>query len=172
MLARLVSGWTGKILVLVLLGFAATDFVLTKTLSTAEAASHLVTNPHWPLAVPNDAEKTRQAILVTSFLLILLGASFLRGFREVIVLAVGIVFVYMTLSALVTGAGVIHLFEHQELFEQFHARLESGDWYLRDRPRGDRSTDRPRDQPDSFPETGPWHLGFRDRCRRDAACER
>jgi hypothetical protein len=116
------------------LGFAATDFVLTKTLSTADAAAHLVTNPHWPLAVPNDAEKTRQAILVTSFLLVLLGASFLRGFREVITLAVVIVFTYMVLSAVVIGAGVGYLVEHPQLFHQFVSRLESGDWYLRDRP--------------------------------------
>src|SRR3954469_18642797 len=32
-LERLVHGWTGKIMVLALLGFAATDFVITKTLS-------------------------------------------------------------------------------------------------------------------------------------------
>src|SRR5262245_38970102 len=32
MLARLLRGWSGKILVLILLGFAATDFVITKTL--------------------------------------------------------------------------------------------------------------------------------------------
>ena len=76
MLARLVSGWWGKMLVLVLLGFAATDFVITKTLSAADAAAHLITNPHWPLAVADDAEKTRQAVYVTSFLLVLLGASY------------------------------------------------------------------------------------------------
>src|ERR1700681_1969403 len=35
MLARLVQGWGGKVLVLVLLGFAATDFVITKTMSAA-----------------------------------------------------------------------------------------------------------------------------------------
>ena len=43
-------GGAGKILVLVLLGFAATDFVITKTLSAADAAEHLIANPHWPLA--------------------------------------------------------------------------------------------------------------------------
>src|SRR6478672_6659373 len=47
-LARLVSGWAGKVLVLVLLGFAATDFVITKTLSAADAATHAIQNPHWP----------------------------------------------------------------------------------------------------------------------------
>src|SRR5438105_4627056 len=54
MLARVVSGWTGKILVLVLLGFAATDFVITKTLSAADAAVHLIQNPHWPSPPPDD----------------------------------------------------------------------------------------------------------------------
>src|SRR5437868_4479404 len=79
MLAKIVSGWGGKVLVLVLLGFAATDYVITKTLSGADAAVHMITNPHWPLAVASDAEKTRQAVYVTSFLLVLLGASFMRG---------------------------------------------------------------------------------------------
>src|SRR5215212_8329488 len=84
MLARLVSGWPGKVLVLTLLGFAATDFVITKTLSAADAAVHLIQNPHWPGPPADDAEKTRQAVAVTSFMLVLLGAAFMRGFREVI----------------------------------------------------------------------------------------
>src|SRR6516165_5707476 len=80
MLARLVHGWPGKILVLVLLGFAATDFVITKTLSAADAGVHMITNPNWPDPPQDDNDKTRQAIYVTSFLLVLLGASFMRGF--------------------------------------------------------------------------------------------
>jgi len=130
MLARLVSGWPGKILVLVLLGFAATDYVITKTLSAADAAVHTITNPHWPLAVQDDAAMSRQAIYVTSFMLVLLGASFLRGFREVIGLAVVIVFVFITLSVIVLGAGVVHLLEHPEKFSGLLARIEAGDWYL------------------------------------------
>ena len=47
MLERLLRGWPAKILVLVLLGFAATDFVITKTLSAADAAEHLIHNPLW-----------------------------------------------------------------------------------------------------------------------------
>jgi hypothetical protein len=130
MLARLVSGWPGKILILVLLGFAATDFVITKTLSAADAAVHLITNPHWPLAVPDDAEQTRQAIYVTCFLLILLGASFMRGFKEVIGLAVGIVFVYMVLSAVVIGAGIVYLIEHPDLFSALLNNVGAGNWYI------------------------------------------
>src|SRR5882757_120382 len=106
MLAKLVSGWWGKALVLILLGFAATDFVITKTLSGADAAVHLITNPLWPLDVSDDHEKTRQAIYVTSFLLVMLGASFMRGFREVIGLAAVIVGVYLVLNTIVVGAGV------------------------------------------------------------------
>ena len=136
MLAKLVSGWPGKILVLVLLGFAATDFVITKTLSAADASVHLITNPHWPLPVPDDAEQTRQAIYVTCFLLILLGASFMRGFREVIGLAVVIVLVYMFLSAIVIGAGIIYLIEHPHQFQRLLLdNVGAGNWYIKESER-------------------------------------
>src|SRR6267143_6501947 len=45
LLERSVHGWFGKLLIVVLLGFAATDFVITKTLSVADAAEHLIHNP-------------------------------------------------------------------------------------------------------------------------------
>ncbi|VTR94451.1 Amino acid transporter OS=Streptomyces sp. AA4 GN=SSMG_00131 PE=4 SV=1 [Gemmata massiliana] len=135
MLAKLVSGWGGKVLVLTLLGFAATDFVITKTLSGADAAVHLITNPNWPLEVPDDDEKTRQAIYVTGFLLMLLGASFMRGFREVIGLAVVIVGAYLLLSGIVIGAGVAHLVKHPEAFHQLIEHIRAGEWYLKESER-------------------------------------
>jgi hypothetical protein len=134
MLAKLVSGWGGKVLILALLGFAATDFVITKTLSAADAAVHMISNPHWPLPPPDDHEKTRQAIFVTWFLLLLLGASFLRGFREVIGLAVVIVGAYLLLSAVVIGAGLLYLAEHPALFSNWVRQVEGGNWHLRDAP--------------------------------------
>jgi hypothetical protein len=134
MLAKLVSGWWGKAIVLTLLGFAATDFVITKTLSGADAAIHLITNPHWPLEVPDDATKTRQAILVTSFLLVLLGASFMRGFREVIGLAVIIVGVYLAMNLVVVGGGLAYLLDHPHLFDQFLHRVQAGEWHLKEAP--------------------------------------
>ncbi len=56
MLERLLRGWSAKILVLVLLGFAATDFVITKTLSAADAAEHLIHNPYWAACAGHSAE--------------------------------------------------------------------------------------------------------------------
>lgn len=134
MLAKLVSGWGGKILVLTLLGFAATDFVITKTLSAADAAKHLIENPNWPWETHELAAHDRQQYLTTSFLLVLLGAMFLRGFREVIGLAVGITAVYLVLNAIVIGAGLLYLVQNPQLFRDWLNNVETGQWYLTESP--------------------------------------
>ncbi|HVK14863.1 MAG TPA: amino acid transporter [Gemmataceae bacterium] len=134
MLSRLVGGWPGKIMVLVLLGFAATDFVITKTLSAADAAEHLISNPIWPLDHQVQRDEDHQRIAVTMGLLVLLGAVFLRGFREVIGLAVVIVGVYLVLNAVVVGAGLVHLGSHPDLFGQWVGRVSAGSWYLEHSP--------------------------------------
>jgi hypothetical protein len=105
MLEHLMRGWWAKLLVLVLLGFAATDFVITKTLSAADAAEHIIKNPLWPAAWQGQ----RAQLLITMFLLLLLGAMFMRGFREVIGLAVVIVGGYLALNLIVVGSGVLYL---------------------------------------------------------------
>ena len=81
MLENLFHGWGGKLLVLSLLGFAATGFVVTMTLSAADAALHAIENPYLHPILG----ETR--LLVTIVLLVLLAALFLRGFNEAIGLA-------------------------------------------------------------------------------------
>ncbi|HKB04251.1 MAG TPA: amino acid transporter [Gemmataceae bacterium] len=134
MLANLVSGWPGKVLVLTLLGFAATDFVITKTLSAADAAEHLINNPVWPLDHANQSVEDRQRLIVTMGLLVLLGAVFLRGFREVIGLAVVLVGTYLLLNAVVVGAGLVHLAGHPTRFAHWTDRIAAGQWYLEHNP--------------------------------------
>lgn len=79
MLERLMWGWTGKVVVLTLLGFAATDFVITKTLSAADAAEHLLHNPLWKEHGPAWLQRGTidgQRMALTMGMLVLLGASF------------------------------------------------------------------------------------------------
>ncbi|MEI7684508.1 MAG: amino acid transporter [Planctomycetota bacterium] len=124
MLERLLHGWSGKILVLVLLGFAGTDFVITKTLSAADAAVHLLENPIWPAEWRSEAWQ----IGVTMLLLVILAATFLRGFNEVIGIAVVIVAIYLILNTIVVGSGLLYLRKHPEALESWLGKVQSGDW--------------------------------------------
>lgn len=131
MLERLMRGWTGKFVVLCLLGFAATDFVITKTLSAADAAQHMIHNPAWPKQWATSVSENTQLIGVTMFMLVLLGAMFLRGFREVIGLAIGIVFTYLALNAIVIGSSLIFLLTHDTLLQAWWANVRNpAEWHL------------------------------------------
>ncbi|WP_030689614.1 APC family permease [Streptomyces globisporus] len=103
MLARLLSFWKGKLFVLTLLGFAATDFLITITLSAADASTHLVENPHLESALHD------KQVLITLILVALLGAVFLKGFLEAIGVAVALVGVYLALNAVVVVNGLWHV---------------------------------------------------------------
>lgn len=108
MLEHLLPGWKGKLLVLCLLGFAATDFIITITLSSADAAAHLAENP-WMATLPL---VFRDRMMLTLLMLIFLGAIFLKGFREAIGVSVVLVFSYLFLNAIVIGRSVAELFYH------------------------------------------------------------
>nr|WP_246007708.1 amino acid transporter [Gordonia oryzae] len=100
MLERLLPWWGGKVFVLVLLGFAATDFLITMTLSAADASAHFIENPFVPHAFNG------HNIAITLVFLAFLAAIFLRGFTEAITVAVGLVAIYLTLNAVVIAHGL------------------------------------------------------------------
>jgi amino acid permease len=132
MLERLLRGWTAKFLVLILLGFAATDFVITQTLSAADAAEHLIHNPFWDKA----PDIFHSQMVLTFILLLLLGGMFLRGFKEVITVAVVIVGVYLVLNAFVLGSGMVYLVFHPGRVAEWYSSIVAGDWHMRFDGRG------------------------------------
>jgi hypothetical protein len=103
MLERLLSFWKGKLFVLALLGFIATDYMITITLSDSDAATHLVANPLAPDFLKG------QEVAITLFLVALLGAVFLKGFREAIWLSVFLVGAYLLLNLVVVTVGVYEI---------------------------------------------------------------
>jgi len=116
MLERLFPGWGGKVFVLVLLGFASTDFVITMTLSAADATAHFIHNPYTPHVLQHQ-------MAVTLCLLAILGAIFLKGFREAINLAVWLVAVYLLLNSVVAIAGFLQILQHPEVLSAWKHAL-------------------------------------------------
>jgi hypothetical protein len=112
MLENLFPKWGGKAFVLVLLGFASTDFIITMTLSAADAAAHFIHNPYAPQWLSSQ-------MLVTLLLLSALGAIFLKGFKEAIGIAVVLVGVYLLLNAIVTVVAFDVLLHHPEAFSNW-----------------------------------------------------
>src|SRR5688572_24873806 len=93
MLENLLRGWKSKVFVLILLGFATTDFVITMTLSAADATQHAIENPYLHPYL-GDARVT-----LTLGLLLVLTLVFFKGFQEAIGLAafVGVPYILLNL---------------------------------------------------------------------------
>jgi len=117
-LEKLFPRWKGKAVVLCLLGFAGTGFVITVTLSAADAAAHLIHNPLAPSWLDHP-------LVLTIALLLILGAVFLKGFQEAIMLAVGIVAVYMTFNVVVIAAAMGEIWRRPEVVANWKAALLS-----------------------------------------------
>jgi hypothetical protein len=124
-LEQLLPRWRSKVLVLCLLGFAATDFVITITMSAADATAHIIENPlvpHW----------MDHRVAVTLALLAALGAIFLKGFREAIGIAAAIVVLYLALNVVVIGWGIGYIFQHPEVIPNWQQALfrQHGSWQM------------------------------------------
>lgn len=114
MLAKLLPRWGGKLVVLALLGFAATDFMITITLSAADATAHLVENPFAPSGLKG------QEVVITLALVAGLGIVFLRGFREAIRLATVLVGLFLAANLVVIVVAIVQLVRHPVVL---------GDWW-------------------------------------------
>jgi hypothetical protein len=117
MLERILPHWTGKAFVLVLLGFAATDFIITITLSAADASAHVLENPYVPAGLHG------QQIAVTLVLVALLGGVFLKGFKEAIGIAVVLVAVYLALNLVVMVVTLAHVVTTPQVFADWRSLL-------------------------------------------------
>ncbi|WP_088891598.1 amino acid transporter [Leptolyngbya ohadii] len=117
MLEHLLSWWQGKLFVLCLLGFVATDFIITITLSAADATAHIIENP----IVSNFVHG--QEVPITLILISLLGAVFLRGFREAIGLAVILVGIYLLLNVVTISVALIQVFQQPIVISNWRTAL-------------------------------------------------
>ncbi|HEY9696063.1 MAG TPA: amino acid transporter [Trichocoleus sp.] len=117
MLEHLLSWWQGKLFVLCLLGFVATDFIITITLSAADATAHIVENPFVPHALSSEI------VLITLLLITLLGAVFLKGFKEAIGLAVFLVGAYLLLNLVTIGVGAYQILLNPSVISNWQTAL-------------------------------------------------
>jgi hypothetical protein len=125
MLENLLKGWKGKLLVLTLLGFAATDFVITMTLSAADATKHAIENPFFHSVLGD------HPILITISILTVLAGVFLRGFREAIGLAAAAALPYLALNLVVLGRGAWEVMTHLTILGDWRSALAAkGDFSL------------------------------------------
>jgi hypothetical protein len=119
MLENLLSRWKGKMFVLALLGFVATSFIITITLSAADATAHIIENPF----VEHNLQFLNHKVIVTLILIGFLGAVFLKGFNEAIGIAVGIVAIYLVMNIVVISTGLYEISTHPEVFANWKSAL-------------------------------------------------
>lgn len=151
LLERLIPGWFGKLVVLTVLGFAATDLVFTRTFSAADAAEHLTHSPvgPWqtalrqacdecdliagelPPEIATHAGGLGDRRVIITLILLAIGSAvawvFRRGVnRRLIRVAVIALAVYLVQTAIVIVSGTVYLVQHSVLVNDWWAAIESG----------------------------------------------
>ena len=116
MLEHLLSWWQGKLLVLCLIGFVATGFVIAITLSAADATAHITENPFSGFLHGHE-------VALTLVLIGLLGAVFLKGFGEAIGIAMVLVAGYLFLNLIVIARALGEIARHPEVVSQWRQTL-------------------------------------------------
>lgn len=116
MLEHLLTWWQGKFLVLCLIGFVATGFIVTMTLSAADATAHIVENPFTSFTRGDE-------VIVTLVLISLLGAVFLKGFGEAIGIAIILVVIYLALNLVVVADGMLEIARHPSVISNWRNTL-------------------------------------------------
>lgn len=120
MLEDLLPFWRGKFFVLVLLGFVATSWIITITLSAADASVHLLENPLAPHLLEG------HAVTITVVLLLILGGVFLLGFSEAVGVAIPLVGVFLGLNAVIALFGLVEVFTTPGAWSGWTDALTSG----------------------------------------------
>jgi hypothetical protein len=120
MLENLLPFWRGKLFVLVLLGFVCTSWIITITLSAADATVHMSENPYLPGFLHG------HAVPITIVLLLILCFVFLLGFSEAVSVAIPLVAVFLGLNAVVTVVGLVEVFTTAGAFSSWTDALSAG----------------------------------------------
>lgn len=146
LLERTLPGWGGKLVVLILMGFVAADFVLTRSLSVADASTHVLANPHWREVVDRwmpGNEHVSQWMgprlwhhvapywtehIGLTLLLSMLAFGFLwllhGGFtRNILRMAMTVTIAYLILSGIVIGSGLWFIAHHPDLVTQWWTQV-------------------------------------------------
>nr|WP_246257695.1 amino acid transporter [Amycolatopsis anabasis] len=120
MLEKLLPFWWGKLLVLALLGFVATAWIVTITLSASDASVHLVENPVFPAFLHG------HEVLITVVLLLILGAVFLLGFSEAVAVAIPLVALFLLANATVVVVSLVDVFGSSDALSRWTDSLTAG----------------------------------------------